>query len=255
MARTARGARVLITGATTGVGLLLAVRAVLERASTVVIWDRSPELIVSTVNALTSAAQRGTTVRGYPVDVRELGAIAQNAQKVRKHVGNLDILVNTAQLAGGKAFWETDNGEDVRPIMQVNALAPLYITREFLPAMIDAASRHARILNVASAAGLRADAGVSVYAAAQAAVIGWSDSLRRELDRRDHGNVKVTTAIARIADAEQDAHRAARAAIDPLAVTSQQVADRAWSGMLAGAARVTVPRSLAVARLVRGFRR
>ena len=78
--------------------------------------------------------------------------------------------------------------------MQVNALAPMYVTREFLPGMIaERRTVAARIVNIASAAGTLANPRMAVYAASKAALIGWSDSLRLELEQADHGNVKVTT--------------------------------------------------------------
>ena len=117
----------------------------------------------------------------YVLDLAELGAIAQNAQSVRKEVGGVDVLINNAGIVRGKFFWEHDNGEDTRPTMQVNALAPMYVTREFLPGMIES-PREARVVNIASAAGTLANPRMSVYAASKWAVIGWSDTLRLELD-------------------------------------------------------------------------
>ena len=77
---------------------------------------------------------------------------------MRTEVGNPDMLINNAGIVrGNRFFWETDNGDDTRPTMQVNALAPMYITREFLPGMIANAYRAARIVNIASAAGTLAN--------------------------------------------------------------------------------------------------
>ena len=73
-------------------------------------------------------------------------------EKVKSEVGEVDVLINNAGIVRGKFFWEHDNGEDTRPTMQVNALAPMYVTREFLPGMLQSA-REARIVNIASAAG------------------------------------------------------------------------------------------------------
>ena len=71
----------------------------------------------------------------------------------------------------------------------INALAPMHITREFLPAML-AAGRDCRIVNIASAAGLVSNPRMSVYSASKWAVVGWSDSLRLELRGTP---VRVTT--------------------------------------------------------------
>ena len=113
---------------------------------------------------------------------------------MRREVGNPDVLINNAGIVrGNRYFWNTDNGDDTRATMQVNALAPMYIAREFLPGMIANGYRAARIVNVASAAGTLGNPRMAVYAASKAALIGWSDSLRLELEQADHDHVRVTT--------------------------------------------------------------
>src|SRR3954462_9684660 len=155
MTRTVRGASVLITGAAMGMGRLYAERAVSEGASSVVLWDRDAHTLAQTVAALGSSSRGRTRIHSYVVDVSDLGAIAKAAQKVRKEVGNPDVLINNAGVVRGNGyFWETDNGDDTRITMQVNALAPMYITREFLPGMVARAYRASRIVNIASAAGM-----------------------------------------------------------------------------------------------------
>jgi NAD(P)-dependent dehydrogenase (short-subunit alcohol dehydrogenase family) len=225
VARTVRGAKVLITGATSGIGSQLARRAVRERARAVVVWDADRAALGTLVNELGDDAFAGTSIHGYPLDLRELGAIAQNAQKVRKQVGNPDVLVN---VAGGsvddRAFWEQDSGDDVRGIVQASALAPMYITREFLPGMIANVYRAYRIMNVAWLPGLLSPRGGGVDAASSRALVAWSRSLRHDLARHDHSNVAVTTFTAR---------RSAGSESTGLRSIERQAA-RAWRAMLAG---------------------
>ena len=194
MTRTVQGANVLITGAAAGMGRMYAERAVAEHAASVTLWDRDASALARTVDELGAVSRGRSRVQSYVVDVGDLGAIAKTAQRVRREVGNPDVLVNNAGIVrGNRYFWETDNGEDTRPTMQVNALAPMYITREFIPGMIANAYRASRIVNIASAAGTLSNPRMAVYAASKAALIGWSDSLRIELEQADHTNVRVTT--------------------------------------------------------------
>ena len=74
--------------------------------------------------------------------------------------------------------------------MEINSLALMHLTLEFLPEMISRGSGH--VVNVASAAGFTANPKMSVYVASKFAVVGWSESLRIEMEELKTG-VHVTT--------------------------------------------------------------
>lgn len=252
MTRTVRGASVLITGAAGGMGRMYAERAVAEHAASVTLWDRDAAALARTVDDLGAISRGRTRIQSFVVDVGDLGAIAKTAQRVRREVGNPDVLINNAGIVrGNRYFWNTDNGDDTRTTMQVNALAPMYIAREFLPGMISNAYRAARIVNVASAAGTLANPRMAVYAASKAALIGWSDSLRIELEQSDHGNVKVTTVTpSYIATGMFDGARGPALApvLDP-----EYVVDRVWRAMLEGRPLLELPKSVRLSRALRGI--
>ena len=251
MTRTARGASVLITGAAMGMGRLYAERAVADGAKSVVLWDRDAAGLAATAAQLGESSRGRTRIHSYVVDVTDLGAIAKTAQKVRKEVGNPDVLINNAGIVRGNSFfWQTDNGDDTRATMQVNALAPMYITREFLPGMIARAYRPSRIVNIASAAGMVSNPRMSVYAASKAALIGWSDSLRLELEQDDHTNVRVTTVCpSYISTGMFDGVRGP--VMTPI-LTPEYVVDRVWRAMLAGTPMLLLPWSVTLSRVLRG---
>ena len=252
MTRTVQGASLLITGAAGGMGRMYAERAVAERAASVTLWDRDASALARTADELGARSRGRTGIRSYVVDVGDLGAIAKTAQRVRREVGNPDVLINNAGIVrGNRYFWETDNGEDTRPTMQVNALAPMYITREFLPGMIANAYRSSRIVNIASAAGTLANPRMAVYAASKAALIGWSDSLRLELEQADHTNVRVTTVTPGYISTGMFAG-AKGPALAPV-LEPEYVVDRVWRAMLAGTPLVELPWSVGVSRALRGL--
>ncbi|MET0726104.1 MAG: SDR family oxidoreductase [Leifsonia sp.] len=251
MTRTVRGATVLITGAAMGMGRLYAERAVAEGAASVVLWDRDAQALARTVAELGATSRGRTRIHSFVVDVSDLGAIAKAAQKVRKEVGNPDVLINNAGIVRGNGyFWETDNGDDTRPTMQVNALAPMYITREFLPGMVARAYRASRIVNIASAAGMISNPRMSVYAASKAALIGWSDSLRLELIRDDHANVKVTTVAPSYIATGMFA--GARGPLLTPVMTPEYVVDQVWKAMLAGRPMLMLPWTVGLSKVLRG---
>jgi all-trans-retinol dehydrogenase (NAD+) len=252
-------------------GRLYAERAVREGARAVVLWDRDEDALQTAVAELRAmvmdertatawgAPERSpssasgaptTTVHPYVLDLGELGAIAQTAQSVRKDLGGIDILINNAGIVRGKYFWEHDNGEDTRPTMQVNALAPMYVTREFLPGMIES-PREARVVNIASAAGTVANPRMSVYAASKWAVIGWSDSLRLELTQQGFGHVRVTTvAPSYISTGMFDG---ARGPLFTPILTPEHVVDKVWRAMLAGRPMLMLPWSVGLAKTLKGI--
>ena len=74
--------------------------------------------------------------------------------------------------------------------MEINANAPMFITKEFLDDMINQNSGH--ICNIASSGGLISNPKMAVYVASKWSLIGWSDSLRLEMKQLKR-NVNITT--------------------------------------------------------------
>ncbi|TFB56887.1 SDR family NAD(P)-dependent oxidoreductase [Cryobacterium sp. TMT1-62] len=251
MTRTVSGARVLITGAASGMGRLYAERAVAEGAKAVILWDRDAGALTRAAGILGDRAGEGTLVVPYVVDIADLGAIAQTAQRVRTEVGDPDIVINNAGIVRGAFFWEHDNGADTRPTMQINALAPMYIAREFLPAMMANRGRASRIVNIASAAGMLSNPRMSVYAASKAALIGWGDSLRLELKQQRFGHVKVTTVCPSYISTGM--FEGARGPLLTPVMTPEYVVERVWQAMLAGKPMLTMPWTVVLSKVVRGL--
>jgi short-subunit dehydrogenase len=103
----------------------------------------------------------------------------------------IDILVNNAGVIVGKTF-VAHLPEEIQRTIAVNTIAPMQLTRELLPAMLERASGH--IVNISSAAALVSNPGMSAYCASKWAMTGWSDSLRVELEQARSG-VRVTTVM------------------------------------------------------------
>ena len=240
----------LITGAASGMGRLYAERSVAEGAKSLILWDRDASALAATTAELTRRSNGRTQIAPYVVDIADLGAIAQTAQRVRTEIGDPDVVINNAGIIRGKYFWEHDNGADTRPTMQINALAPMYIAREFLPAMIASPRRESRIVNIASAAGTLSNPRMSVYAASKAALIGWSDSLRLELMQQGFGQVKVTTVCPSYIDTGMFA--GARGPLLTPLMSPDYVVDRVWRAMLAGKPQLLLPWTVGLSKVLRG---
>ncbi|MEV0292184.1 SDR family NAD(P)-dependent oxidoreductase [Nocardia sp. NPDC050710] len=233
---TVAGKKVLVTGAAMGLGKLFAERAVREGAATVVLWDINEAALKDTAAEL---AGLGGTVHHYVVDVSAQEAIVEAAAAVRGEVGDIDILVNNAGIVRGNSyFWETDNRADIDKTMAINSLAPMYITLEFLPAMVRGTGE-ARVLNIASSAGLVSNPRMSVYAASKWAALGWSDSVRIELEQAGHDHVKVTTVCPTYINTGM--FDGAKGFLFTPILEQDAVVDTSWKEMKAGQPLVILP--------------
>lgn len=219
-----------------GLGKLFAERAVREGAAAVVLWDINEVALKSTAAEL---AALGGTIHHVVVDVSAPDQISEAAQAVREEVGDIDILVNNAGIVRGNTyFWETTNRADIDKTMAINSLAPMYVTLEFLPAMV-AGTGQARVLNIASSAGLVSNPRMSVYAASKWAALGWSDSVRIELEQAYHDHVKVTTVCPTYIDTGM--FDGAKGFLLTPILKQEEVVETSWQEMKNGGALVILP--------------
>ncbi|MFD6396217.1 SDR family NAD(P)-dependent oxidoreductase [Nocardia sp. NPDC060249] len=245
---TVAGKRVLITGAAMGLGKLFAEKAVAEGADAVVLWDINELALRETSAQLTAA---GGKVHHYVVDVSSQDSIREAGEAVRKEVGGIDILVNNAGIVRGNTyFWETENRADIDKTMAINSLAPMYVTLEFLPGMVAGAGQ-ARVLNIASSAGLVANPRMAVYAGSKWAALGWSDSVRLELEQAGHDHVKVTTVCPTYINTGM--FDGAKGILFTPMLEQHDVVDTSWSEMKKGGALVVLPWTSRMNRALTGL--
>jgi len=179
-------ATVLITGGASGIGRLMGELCLEKGAKRLVIWDMDADKLTAAKADLKS---KGYDVIGNLIDISDTETIIQSAKQILNTYGPVDILINNAGIVVGK-FFEEHSHTEIDKTMQINTQAMMHITREFLPAMITAQKGH--IVNIASAAGLAANPQMAVYVASKWAVIGWSETLRLELESKSKG-LHVTT--------------------------------------------------------------
>ncbi len=179
-----QGKKVLITGGASGIGKIMG-RLVLERGAQLIIWDINPAKMEETVSELAPLGK----VKTYQVDVSQPEQIKNTATAVKNDIGTIDVLINNAGIVVGRYFHEHTD-KDINRTMSINAEAPMYITLEFIKDMMEQNSGH--ICNIASLAGMISNPKMSVYTASKWAIIGWSDSLRLEMEKLGK-NIHVTT--------------------------------------------------------------
>ncbi len=192
MTFTVAGSRILITGAAMGMGRLYAERAVAEGAALVLLWDLNKEQLAQTVSELTESATPAQKVIGTTVDISDAKAVEKVCADVTKKHGGVDVIINNAGVVTGALFVDHEPERGIDLTMRVNAIAPMLITRAFLPGMI-AGGAEARVVNISSASAFVSNPRMSVYAASKWAMLGWSDTVRLELEQMKVRNVKVLT--------------------------------------------------------------
>ncbi len=242
------GKKVLITGAAMGMGKIYAQLAAQEGAAAIILWDINQAELEKTSAELKAA---GGKVYSYIVDVSKFEAITEAAAKVRNEVGDPDILFNNAGVVRGKYFWEHDPLKDIAFTMSINAMAPMYIAREFLPAMIARRGSEQRVVNIASAAGLISNPRMSVYCASKWSCTGWSDSVRLELEQAGHPHVRVTTVNPTYISTGM--FEGAKSMLFTPILTPQYVTDRVWAAMKTGRPRLILPWTVHFSNALRGL--
>ena len=180
------GTKVLITGSASGIGKIMG-RMVLEKGGEWILWDINQSGIDQTISEFSALGK----ITGYQVDVMNESQVVETADKLKKTHGNIDILINNAGIVVGKYFHE-HSLSDIRRSMEINSIALMLITHQFLPDMMAKKSGH--ICNITSSAGLISNPKMSVYAASKWAATGWSDSVRLEMQKLKTG-VNITIAM------------------------------------------------------------
>jgi all-trans-retinol dehydrogenase (NAD+) len=234
--RSVQGKTVLVTGAAMGLGRLFAEKAVADEAAHVVLWDVNEATVEETASEL---GARGGNVTAMVVDVSSPEAVGEAAARVREDVGTVEVLINNAGIIRGNGyFWETATVRDIQQTMTINSLAPMFITLEFLPGMIERGG-DCRIVNIASSAGLVSNPRMAVYAASKWAAVGWSDSIRLELEQAGHDDIRVTTVCPTYINTGMFAG-AQGILLTPM-LEQQDVVDATWKEMLKGGPFLIIP--------------
>ncbi len=178
---------ILITGAASGIGKRFAEKVSRVASVRLILWDRNPELL----QEIRQDLEPGAEVHTAGVDVTDQHAIQFEADHCIKEGLVPDIIVNCAGIVIGKMFHE-HSYDEIEQTLAINSTGSMWVTRAFIERMIERGSGH--IVNLASASGYIGNPRMSVYAASKWAVIGWSESLRLEMERMDTG-VQVTSVI------------------------------------------------------------
>lgn len=174
MKRSIAGSRILITGASGGLGRALALEMARHRASLVLLARREEKLR----EVANEVGELGGASRIVVGDITDPASRKLALDAAKEEFGGLDLLVNNAGVGAISYFTEADP-DRLRRIFEINFFAPVELIREALPLL--QAGRKAMVVNVGSILAHRAMPRYNDYCASKFAMRGWSESVRPEL--------------------------------------------------------------------------
>jgi short-subunit dehydrogenase len=169
-----KGRRVLVTGASSGIGAAMA-RELAQQGAIVGMCARRTALLDKVLSDCRSMVPECTA---WTIDLSEIDALDGFVARMEQELGGIDTLVNNAGMVqGGGAM--TTPWSDIEALMRTNYLSPVRLTLAALPAML---ARHSGQISVISSMAARfSTPGESAYAAPKAALSAWFEALAGEI--------------------------------------------------------------------------
>ncbi|MFH1690854.1 MAG: SDR family NAD(P)-dependent oxidoreductase [Candidatus Eisenbacteria bacterium] len=171
------GKRVLLTGASSGIGLALA-RALAARGAILAISSRSHERLEQVSEELASAVPGIKKPLPVACDVSDEGSVTNLIGTCIETLGTIDVLINNAGICVYGSVEKTPLA-NLQALLDVNFMGPVQAMLEVLPFM--KRQGHGLIVNVSSVAALRGVPYLGAYGASKAALVTLSQSMRAEL--------------------------------------------------------------------------
>ena len=178
--------RILITGASSGIGSALA-RELASHGAHLLLVARRQELLEQLAAELPALGAASAQV--FVGDITDSKLRAAVIQQIHDHWGSFDLLVNNAGVSGHGRF-VNNSPQTLRRIMEVNFFAAAELTRLAIPLLRD--GQDGLVVNVGSILGHRGIPHNSEYCASKFALRGWSEALRSELSREGIGLLLVS---------------------------------------------------------------
>jgi 3-oxoacyl-[acyl-carrier protein] reductase len=172
----------VVTGGAQGIGRAVAERLARDGA-TIAVWDMNP------------AAEAPEGGMACACDVADAASVKAALGATLAAHGRIDILVNSAGIAGPVALVEDYADADWQRVIDIDLTGTFNVNKAVLPGM--KAQGYGRIVNVASVAGKEGNPKAAAYAAAKAGVIGFTKAIAKECADLDIAINCITPAAAR----------------------------------------------------------
>jgi 3-oxoacyl-[acyl-carrier protein] reductase len=172
-----KGKVALVTGGTAGIGKAIATLYA-EHGAHVIIWGTNRERAEAVVSEIISL---GKTASYDLLDVSDFKVVNETIEKILKEFGKVDILVNNAGITRDNLLMKMSE-EDWDLVLDINLKSAFNTCKALTRPMMKA--RSGVILNISSVIGLIGNAGQANYAASKSGMIGFTQSLAKELASR-----------------------------------------------------------------------
>jgi short-subunit dehydrogenase len=170
------GAKILVTGASSGIGAALAPQLAAKGATVGIVARRADRL----EEVVAECRHHTGDSTSWAADLGDVDGAVAVAERAWDHFGALDALVNNAAI-GKRKLVQTLTPEDVDATMRTNFLSPVRMSMALLPRMLERG--RGLIVNVSSMGGRLGILHEAAYCASKFALCGWSESMRLDLDR------------------------------------------------------------------------
>jgi gluconate 5-dehydrogenase len=154
------GKRILITGATHGLGMAMA-KGLGHAGATIIVNGHTRDKMDA---ALASYRKEGLTVHGYLFDVTNENDVAANIEKIEKEVGPIDVLINNAGIIMRVPILQM-SAEDFRKVVDIDLTGPFIVSKHVGKNMIE--RKGGKIINICSMMSELGRNTVTAYAAAK----------------------------------------------------------------------------------------
>jgi 3-oxoacyl-[acyl-carrier protein] reductase len=168
----------IVTGATRGIGLAIALGAA-RAGSHIALIGRNPELLKEATSKVEGFNRRALPLQ---VDVANQASVEEAMKKVQQEFQKIDFLVNNAGITRDNLLL-TMKPEEWNDVIQTNLTGVFHCSKAVLRPMMK--QRYGKIVNITSIAGISGNAGQTNYSASKAGVIGFTQSLAKEMGKRN----------------------------------------------------------------------
>lgn len=169
----------LVTGASRGIGAVIAQRLASDGAKVAVNYQASEEAALQVVRKITEAGGDAAVISG---DVSREDDADALVKQVIEQWGRIDILVNNAGITRDRLLLRMTT-EDWDRVLEVNLRGAFLCTKYVMPHLIR--RRQGRVVNISSVVGLGGNPGQANYAASKAGLIGFTKAVAREVASRN----------------------------------------------------------------------
>lgn len=241
-----RGRRIVITGASSGIGEALARHWARQGANLALVARRQAELerVAGQVREL------GGQALVVPCDVAQRADVFAAAQQVLQTWGSVDVLVNNAGYGGHRTFLEWPI-EDIERMMQVNYLGTVYWTKALLPSM--AQRGQGWIVMMASVAGKLGVPDESAYVATKFAMVGLAEALSYEAEDAGVHVLTVCPGAIDTAFFDEETRQRMPEVARRMMIPPERVVEAVCRGLARGKHEVTVPGFIRLSYLARAI--